>query len=586
MKTKNILFSLMITLGIGTSSCDDSAFLKESPETFYTIENSFNTTDQVKASITNMYLHIRYWYQRDIFLKGIGTDLMDTPQWRSSGNGYSNFATWSTTYGKTRDVYNAMFQLVSYANLTLEGANTEKLKWDNEAERNKIIAEAYFFRGLAYLTLGELFGGVPLVESFITTPKYDFERSSREETYKFAISDLETAANSLPDYPEEAGKIAKGIAFHYLSEAYLALAAELNQDRTFLEKAVENATKVMGLHSLMTERFGTRAVEGGGKDMNGIPAYFKDGDVFFDLFQRGNLDYAEGNTEALWTFQNDYEVYREFGGDNFLEYPRNLAPVLRDAQWKEEYREEGAHASPWNSNIPEEYAGGNVSAYLGGRAVSNTAPTNYLINTIWEGKYSNDIRNSKVNIRRDFICLDQKHSMFGKVVKREMLAESNVDRFYPIWTKFSPIDDWGYEDLAFGGNRSNMYRDDYANRLAETYLLRAEAYFLLGDKAKAVADINALRSRAKCSYLVNEADLSIDLILDERARELFLEERRWCTLLRMGGTIMSERVKKYSYYMADRPSYSGNVNWNLFPFPQSVIDANLDAVLTQNPGWN
>ncbi len=587
MKIKKYTAPVLFALLFGATSCNDEAFLTENPKTIYTIENSFNTTDQVEASVTNLYLHIRYWFTIDNFMKGLGTDVLDTPQWRSSGNGYSNFSTWSTSYGSTKNVYNAFYQLVSYANMAIYGAELETLTWDSDAAKNSAIGQSRFFRGFAYLTLGELFGGVPLVDQFYQTVKLDFVRSTREETYKFAIADLEAAAAALPDYPEEAGRVAKGAAYHYLAEAYLALATELGNDQTYLQKSIDAATSAMSLHSLMTERFGSRSTPTGGTAMNSVDAYYPSGNVFFDLFQRGNLDYSEGNTEALWTLENDYTVYHEYGGDNYLAYPRNFAPVLRNAYWKEEYKEANANACPWDGNIDATlYPGGNVSAYLGGRAVSSCAPTNYVIDDVWEGDLADDMRNSDVNIRRNFICLDRNHSMYGKVVPKSMLAESNLDRYYPIWTKFSPIDDWGYEDLADGGNRSNMYRDDYACRLAETYLLRSEAYLRKGDKVNAAADVNVLRNRAHCTHLVTTDEIDIEFILDERVRELFMEERRWCTLLRMGGTVAADQIKAHSYYMADRVSYTGTIDWNLFPIPQSVIDANLNAVIEQNPGWD
>lgn len=587
MKTKKYIIVILAALSLGTGSCDDDAFLKEEPKSLFTAGNAFNTADQVKASLTNIYVHIRYWYQNDTFMKGIGADLLDSPLWRSSGNGYSNFSSWSTSHGSVRGIYDAFFQLVSYANQTLEGAETEGLVWNSQDERKDVIAQSKFFRGLAYLTLGELFGGVPLVDEFYQTPKYDFVRSTRAETYEFAIKDLEDAIAELYDYPAEAGRVAKGAAYHFLAEAYLALAIDQNNDRTLLGKAVTSATNAMNLHSLMTERFGTRATSGAGAGMNGVAAYYADGDAFFDLFQRGNMDYNEGNMEALWTLQNDVEVWHEYGGNQILEYSRNFSPVLRDARWKDEYAESGANASPWSGDIDTgAYPGGNVSAYLGGRGVSNTAPTQYVTDAVWNGVFSDDMRNSPANIRRDIICLDRQHSRYGQVIEKDMISSETVGRYYPIWTKFAAIDDWGYEDLVYGGNRSNMFRDEYACRLGETYLIRAEAHLRLDDKGNAANDINVLRKRAKCTYLVDENDVTLSFILDERVRELFMEERRWCTLLRMGGTVAADQLKSHAMYIADYAYYTGAINWNLFPIPQTAIDANLYAVIDQNPGWD
>ena len=120
-------------------------------------------------------------------------------------------------------------------------------------------------------------------------------------------------------------------------------------------------------------------------------------------------------------------------------------------------------------------------------------------------------------------------------------------------------------------------------RLAETILLRAEAKMRNGDKAGAAADINMLRDRAKCGYKVTADDVNVDLILDERARELVYEETRWNTLLRMGGTVAVDRIKKYAYW--DYPRTTLNKNFNLWPIPQTVIDTNKDVPMQQNPGW-
>jgi starch-binding outer membrane protein, SusD/RagB family len=74
--------------------------------------------------------------------------------------------------------------------------------------------------------------------------------------------------------------------------------------------------------------------------------------------------------------------------------------------------------------------------------------------------------------------------------------------------------------------------------------------------------------------------VDIDFILDERSRELFLEEHRRWTLLRTGKWL--ERVRAYNNnggaHITERDL--------LFPIPQSVIDANLTKEMPQNPGWN
>lgn len=63
-------------------------------------------------------------------------------------------------------------------------------------------------------------------------------------------------------------------------------------------------------------------------------------------------------------------------------------------------------------------------------------------------------------------------------------------------------------------------------------------------------------------YGYGNSDVNLDLILDERARELVYEEHRWNTLLRMGGTVAIDRIKKYAYWDVARTSLA-NKNFNL-----------------------
>jgi starch-binding outer membrane protein, SusD/RagB family len=122
------------------------------------------------------------------------------------------------------------------------------------------------------------------------------------------------------------------------------------------------------------------------------------------------------------------------------------------------------------------------------------------------------------------------------------------------------------------------FRDEYMFRLAETYLLRAEAYLGLGNIAAAAADINVVRERSNADP-VSAANVNIDYILDERMRELGVEEKRMLTLMRLGKWY-DRVVKCNSYYAAQ-----ANTKYNLWPIPQAEIERNREAVLTQNPGY-
>jgi hypothetical protein len=113
----------------------------------------------------------------------------------------------------------------------------------------------------------------------------------------------------------------------------------------------------------------------------------------------------------------------------------------------------------------------------------------------------------------------------------------------------------------------------YLFRLAEIYLIKAEAQYRLNEDA--ASTINILRDRANAS-LVSNADVDIDFILDERARELWGEAPRRIDLVRTDRFL--DRVR-------DLTGESPLDYHVLFPIPQSAIDLNTDAVIEQNDGY-
>jgi len=114
--------------------------------------------------------------------------------------------------------------------------------------------------------------------------------------------------------------------------------------------------------------------------------------------------------------------------------------------------------------------------------------------------------------------------------------------------------------------------------MAETYLLRAEAYLNTGNTGAAADDINEVRNRSNATPVL-PGDVDIDYILDERLRELLWEEPRRITLGRLG--LIFDRTSRFNDYAKD------NIKefHNLYPVPLSEIQANVDADLGQNPGY-
>ena len=121
-------------------------------------------------------------------------------------------------------------------------------------------------------------------------------------------------------------------------------------------------------------------------------------------------------------------------------------------------------------------------------------------------------------------------------------------------------------------------------RLAEAYLIRAEAYLRAGGanaQQNAWLDIKALRDRAKATEIPSANNLTLDYILDERARELYLEGFRRTDLIRYGYFTSSTYLWDWK-----GGSFEGNgvsSIYNLYPIPKTETLTNTN--MTQNPGY-
>jgi hypothetical protein len=122
-------------------------------------------------------------------------------------------------------------------------------------------------------------------------------------------------------------------------------------------------------------------------------------------------------------------------------------------------------------------------------------------------------------------------------------------------------------------------------RLGDAYLIYAEAHLRNGggDRAQALAYVNALRQRAYGSTAGDIADaaLTTDFILDERGRELLWEAHRRSDLI---------RYRKFTggdYLWAWKGGAAGGTATetfrDLYPLPASELTTNPN--LTQNPGY-
>jgi len=522
-------------LSVSLLSCYDESILNETPKGFLSPENTFVDKAGFESALADLYRKGRgtrtveqFSGEGDKAIKALyaaGTDL----GWYWDKK--LNFGDYSIINGSNvfcQDLWNNLYGMIKDANVIISRLQNVDL---TEQEELAIEAEARFFRAFAYRFLVYLFGGVPIISEEITSPKFDYKRETREAVLQFMKEDLEFAAAHLPKQNPGNGKLAAAAADHFLAETLISLGQ--------YDNAIAAASKVIddSQYRLMTSRFGRQT---------GRP-----GDVFWDLFRTGNQNGNTGNRESILVWQMEFGVN---GGNN--------ANYSIERSWSP-YLEQLKDSRGGNAILPADSLG---------RGVGFIRPGEYLETTIWASDFDNDIRNSHYNMQRRFYNNNPASPDYLKVI---VPTEAEKVRNYFVWVKKASSPEGHPQGYDTNGR---LYTDIYALRLAETYLIRAEAYLAKGNKEMAAADINVVRNRAHATPVAPGA-VDIDYLLDERARELVVEEPRRLTLARVGK--LYERTKKYNPVSAPtiQPYHE------LLPIPQSVIDANSQLLFEQNPGY-
>jgi len=568
--TKKFLLYAGIILLLMPACSED--VLDETPLDFLAPENAYKTLPGIKQGITGLHFSVRqrWFYGTDqdagAIMKGLGSDIAFHGEDPNSTRFLCNYVNYVTSEnGYLRNFWTWNYELIQRANVLIEGINvSDPAIWTSEAQKNAYLAEAMFFRAFAYRILVSTYGDVPLVTEVIKGVKTDFTRTPKAQVYAQMEQDLLFGTTNLPEPGKEEapGRVTQGAAWHMLSECYLAQAK--------YQAAADAASQVIdGYHyALMTTRFGDRQ-----------NVVFGKGDPYYDLFAFGNQTLGT-NTEAIWVIQ--VEPPPTIGGGS-VEGNRTFGPA---------YFRIG-NAPDGKVAFRGQLVAGKYTGYSDtlGRPVAWVHPTNYSAYDIWKSDWNNDVRNAEYNIKRNFyydnpastfnkkkINLLVDYASFYAAGTRDAMRDS-CQYIYPYWMKFADPCHYFTDPARSGGG--NDHKDRYAIRLAETLLLRAEAYVGLNQPDLAAADINLIRARANATPVLPE-DVDLDYILDERARELYGEEWRHITLRRMGKLV--ERVRLYN----NNPKNPGlNIQdyHALWPIPQSQIDLNIDADFPQNPGY-
>ncbi|HEY9262084.1 RagB/SusD family nutrient uptake outer membrane protein [Chitinophaga sp.] len=493
----------------------------------------YSTPEGFETLVNAAYTYNRWWYGKE---EGYSIAEMGTDIWTSgTGDKYPDITNYNNLQASNTvmsGLWKQLYAAINLCNAGITRIDKAGLTEDKKKVRN---AELHFLRAFYYWHIVETWGGVNFTLEETSGAVTTANRTPVEKFYTQIFADLDVAVNNLPVTTTDYGRVTKPAAEAFLARMYLT--------RGMNQQAADMADKVINNYSFAL-----------------LPKYA-------DLWRMDNLQ----NKEVIWA----------------VNYMKNLVFDDRtDATLFPNGHSRGANNGHLMFAMKYDDLPGMQRDVLNQRPFNRYMPTLFLLNLF------NDKADARyqASFKQAWLCNNLKTAPAGmKLGDTAVFCSKDV---LPATTKYRLYDKNAVYNSEGGGNDRTHYvslqkfddptraslneeqsaRDAFIIRLAEMYLIAAEAQFNLSNAAKAADYINVIRKRAaipgqEAAMEITAADISLDFILDERARELAGEQLRWFDLKRTGK--LGERIALHN---PDAAKYFQSFH-TVRPIPQNQIDA-------------
>lgn len=386
-------------------------------------------------------------------------------------------------------------------------------------QKEQLKGELRFLRGLAYYYLIDCFGkGVLVTEADLGNDNLKQE-STRKQLFDFVESELIQIQDLIP-VTNGYGRANKAAVRMLLAKLYLN--AEVYTGIPMYDKALIYSKKV---------------IDEGGYSL--APS-------FQSLFL-GDNDQTAAKNEIIYVLIADAIKSQSYGNTTYLI--------------------DGSLSS--STMVPTDFGnpGGDTNAWGGHRATK-----------AWYGLFGTSP--AELDASPD----DRAHLFWSNYLSPDPLKRHSYEmNDYKKWTDGYPSTKFRNTNYVGSSTPSTFANTDFPLfRLADAYLMYAECVLRGGggSNSQALQYVNDVRSRSHATSITS-GQLTLDFILDERARELNFEGHRRSDLIRFGKFAGGSYL--WPWKGGTKDGVAIPATYNLFPIPLKAIQANPN--LTQNPGY-
>lgn len=516
---------------LGLTGCEDQ-ILDAEPRDQLPIDVVFSNLDGIEAATLGMYERGRFIYSSNdvgmykLFYTDIiasGTHITDQATW----NQMATFQNFDAQNAGISTIWNGYYRGLFLANSIIENIGLLEIDEGIASQitrRNTALGEAYYFRAYFHLNLVEYWDNIFLADRVFTNlsdPDAKLELAGRAAVYGLIVEDLETAIGLLPEATEviSRGKASKGVARHLLSLAYMDIGSY----------SIEGFDDPFGEAATLAEAVITD------------PAYaLLPVSQLNEVFSVANQE----NSEIIFAWQFNEAA----PADPRQRLSQQLVPLYDRINGVARTFEQGGR--PWGRMIPSTYYWTLFEDDDPRLAAWHKLVWTYDVDT------EEDPLPEGVSI--------------GDVVTAENMEETTglgARLIEPTTTKY-----WENDELGRTIDDAEGFRNIIQFRVAEAYLIAAEAHMKAGSAGLGQQRFDDLREARDMATL----PLTIDNLVEEQARELGFEGRRYPMLKRLG--ILEERVDAGSPQIGQN-MLSHHVRW---PIPLEEVRLNQ---VEQNPSY-